>query len=192
VALKLTPSQTVGPYFSMCLSGPGQDELVPPVHPGRVRIVGRVYDADREPIDDALVEIWQADAHGRFRHPADPRREPPHDPGFRGFGRASIDPSTLEFSFFTVKPGRVPSPDGALQAPHIGIIVQGRGMLRPLFTRLYFPDEGAANAGDFVLARVPEERRHLLVAGTVSDVTPPTYRFDVRLQGADETVFFDF
>jgi protocatechuate 3,4-dioxygenase alpha subunit len=192
LALKHSPSQTVGPYFSMCLSGAGQNALVPVSDAHRIRVVARVYDADREPIDDALLEIWQANALGRYRHPADDREEIPLTPGFRGFGRVTAEPGTLEYVFDTVKPGRVPAPDGTLQAPHIGIIVQGRGMLRPLFTRLYFADEPSANDQDFVLARVPPERRASLMAEPLAEVAPPTYRFVVKLQGTDETVFFDY
>jgi protocatechuate 3,4-dioxygenase alpha subunit len=176
----------------MCLSGPGQNELVSASEPRRIRILGRVYDADRTPIDDALLELWQANENGRYRHPADDRAAPPLTPGFRGFGRATPDAGTLEYSFETLKPGRVPAPDGSLQAPHIGFIVQSRGMLRPLFTRMYFADEPAANAEDFVLGRVPVERRASLIAGVVAGASPASYRFDVRLQGADETVFFDY
>jgi protocatechuate 3,4-dioxygenase alpha subunit len=190
MALKYTPSQTVGPYFSMCLAGPGQNVLVPASEDARIRIVGRVYDADGEAIDDALLELWQANRHGRYRHPADGREALALTPGFSGFGRSAIDPVTLEFSFDTVKPGRVPAPDGALQAPHACLVVQGRGMLRPSWTRVYFDDEATANADDFVLKRVPAGRRRLLVARRESDVTP-TYRFDVRFQGPDETVFFE-
>jgi protocatechuate 3,4-dioxygenase alpha subunit len=190
VALKYTPSQTVGPYFSMCLGGPGQNVLVPASEESRIRIVGSVYDAGGEPIDDALVELWQANRYGRYRHPADRREVLALTPGFTGFGRSGVDPVTLEFSFDTVKPGRVPAPDATLQAPHVCLVIQGRGMLRPSWTRLYFDDETEANAEDFVLKRVPAARRHLLVARRQSDVTP-TYRFDVRFQGPDETVFFE-
>jgi len=191
MALKYTPSQTVGPYFSMRLAEPGQNVLVPLSEESRIRIVGRVYDADGEAIDDALVELWQANRHGRYRHPADAREALALTPGFSGFGRSVMDPVTLEYSFDTVKPGRVPAPDGCLQAPHVCLVIQGRGMLRPSWTRLYFDDEAAANADDFVLKRVPAARRRLLVARRESDVTP-TYRFDVRFQGPDETVFFEF
>jgi protocatechuate 3,4-dioxygenase alpha subunit len=174
----------------MCLGGSGQNVLVSPSEESRIRIVGRVYDAAREPIDDALVELWQANHHGRYRHPADSREGLALTPGFSGFGRSGIDAVTLEFSFDTVKPGRVPAPDATLQAPHVCLVIQGRGMLRPSWTRLYFDDEAAANADDFVLKRVPPARRDLLVARRESALTP-TYRFDVRFQGPDETVFFE-
>ncbi|HEX4335225.1 MAG TPA: protocatechuate 3,4-dioxygenase subunit alpha [Polyangiaceae bacterium] len=191
MTLKHTPSQTVGPYFSMCLAGSGRNCLVPAAHLERIRIVGSVYDSDRAPIDDVLVELWQANASGRYRHPMDTRATLPLTQGFSGFGRATVDPVSHEYAFDTVKPGPVPAPDGSLQAPHIGIIVQGRGMLRPLFTRLYFPEETSANDADFVLAHVPGARRGTLVAARVQGAGVPTYRFDVRLQGADETVFFE-
>jgi protocatechuate 3,4-dioxygenase alpha subunit len=191
MALGRTPSQTVGPYFAMRLSGEGHDALLPASDPRCIRVVGRVDDTDRHPIDDALVEIWQANAFGRYRHPADGRTTTPLVPGFGGFGRATIDPNTLDYSFLTVKPGRVPAPDGRVQAPHIAVIVQARGMLRPLYTRLYFDDEPAANEEDLVLLSIPAERRRTLVAASVPAATTPTYRFDVRLGGDDETVFFD-
>lgn len=191
MALKYTPSQTVGPYYSMCLADPGQNVLVPPSETARIRVVGRVHDGNGEPIDDALVELWQANRHGRYRHPADDREALALTPGFSGFGRSAIDPVTLEFSFDTVKPGRVPAPDGTTQAPHLSLVVQGRGMLRPSWTRVYFDDEPAANAEDFVLSRVPVPRRGSLIARRESGIAP-TYRFDIRFQGPDETVFFEF
>lgn len=191
-SLKPTPSQTVGPYYSMRLVAPGQNQLVPANAPGRIRVEGRVLDADGAPMEDALVEIWQANAHGRFRHADDLRVDVPLTPGFVGFGRAPVDLETRRFWFETTKPGRVPAPDGSSQAPHLSLVVQGRGMLRPSFTRLYFAEETDANAGDFVLARVPEARRSTLLAHLVSSDGTPTYRFDIRFQGNDETVFFVF
>jgi protocatechuate 3,4-dioxygenase alpha subunit len=191
-SLKQTPSQTVGPYYAMRLFAPDQNRLVPVSAPGRIRVEGCVLDADGVPMEDALVEIWQANAHGRFRHPDDPRVDVPLTPGFVGFGRAPVDLETRRFWFETTKPGRVPAPDGSSQAPHLSLVVQGRGMLRPSFTRLYFADETTANAADFVLVRVPEARRHTLLAHLVSSDGAPTYRFDIRFQGNDETVFFVF
>jgi len=186
-----TPSQTVGPYFSMRLSGPGQNALVGPEEARRIRIAGAVYDGDGKLIDDALVELWQADAEGHYRHPADDAGRALSE-GFLGFGRSAIDAVTGLYSFDTVKPGRVAAPDGSLQAPHVSLVVQARGMLRPSFTRAYFPEEAASHAEDFVLTRVPPERRRLLVAGRDAGTEPPSYRFDIRFQGADETVFFAF
>jgi protocatechuate 3,4-dioxygenase, alpha subunit len=186
-----TPFQTVGPYYSMRLSGPGLNVLAASA-PNRIRIEGAVLDGDARPIEDALLEIWQANEGGRYRHPADGRADVPLAAGFTGFGRAGAAAHGGEFWFDTVKPGRVPAPDGSLQAPHINVIVQGRGMLAATFTRLYFPDEPDANAVDFVLSQVPATRRRTLVATAVPGVASPTYRFDIRFQGPDETVFFDF
>jgi protocatechuate 3,4-dioxygenase alpha subunit len=187
-----TPSQTAGPYWSMRLGAVGENVLGTPETLGpRVRIEGRVLDGDGKHIEDALLELWQANAAGRYRHPADDRDDVPLDPAFTGFGRAASDFETGEYWFGTVKPGRVPTADGALQAPHLNVIVQGRGMLNPTFTRIYFADETEANAADPVLAQVPADRRHTLIAELVEAEPTPTYRFDVRFQGPDETVFFD-
>jgi protocatechuate 3,4-dioxygenase alpha subunit len=186
-----TPSQTVGPYHSMRLSGPRQNVLVALTEPASIRIEGRVYDGDRKPVDDALIEAWQANAAGRYRHGADDRTDVPLASGFLGFGRATVDPVTMDYRFETVKPGRVPAPDGSLQAPHINLIVHARGLLNARFTRLYFADEAPHNATDAVLGLVPEERRRFLVATVVAG-QDRTYRFDIRLRGPDETVFFEF
>jgi protocatechuate 3,4-dioxygenase alpha subunit len=176
----------------MRLSGPAQHELAQPGVDGRIVVACRVMDADGELVDDALVELWQATAAGRYRHPVDERPAVSHPGGFLGYGRAALDPETREYRFITVKPGRVPAPDGSRQAPHISVVVQGRGLLGALFTRLYFPDEPRANADDFILARVPAERRRTLVATNDTSSSVALYRFDIRLQGPDETVFFAF
>ena len=189
-----TPSQTVGPYFSMRLSGEGDNVLTTPDTVGqRIRIEGRVLDGDRRHIEDALVELWQADSSGRYHHPADNRDDAPLDPGFAGFGRCASDFQTGAYSFLTIKPGPVPHPNGGMQAPHISLTIQARGMLNPTFTRLYFGDESAANDSDPVLQSVPASRRSTLIAETVDGgaSSVPTYRFDIRYQGDDETVFFD-
>jgi protocatechuate 3,4-dioxygenase alpha subunit len=187
-----TPSQTAGPYWSMRLAASGENVLTTAETLGpRVRIEGRVLDGDGKHIEDALVEVWQANAAGRYRHPADDRDEAPLDPAFTGFGRAASDFETGEYWFETVKPGQVPAPEGGLQAPHLNVIVQGRGMLNPGFTRIYFGDETEANEADPTLARVAPERRATLIAELVEAEPTPTYRFDVRFQGPDETVFFD-
>ncbi|HSB85035.1 MAG TPA: protocatechuate 3,4-dioxygenase subunit alpha [Ilumatobacteraceae bacterium] len=189
-----TPSQTVGPYFTMRLSGEGDNVLTSPETSGtRIRIEGRVFDGDRNHIEDALIELWQADSGGRYHHPADERDDVPADPAFTGFGRCATDFHTGSYSFLTVKPGPVPHPGGGMQAPHITLTIQARGMLDPTFTRLYFPDEPAANDADPVLQSVPAHRRGTLIA-EVLDTTGssvPVYRFDIRYQGDDETVFFD-
>jgi len=190
-----TPSQTVGPYFSMVLGG--QNALLQPggaaqVRGERIRIEGRVLDSDGATIEDALIEVWQANAAGRYRHEADDRKELDLDDGFTGFGRAETDFATGLYWFETIKPGRVPDPEGELQAPHISVIVQARGMLKPSFTRMYFPEEEAANDADLVLRMVPTSRRHTLIAQLADGIDPKVYRFDIRFQGEDETVFFDF
>lgn len=187
-----TPSQTVGPYFTLRLYQKGEEILVPEGYTGeRIVIEGKVYDGDRNHIEDALLEIWQANAAGRYRHPDD-TRDIALDHGFTGFGRTVSDFETGEYRFETVKPGLVPDAEGAFQAPHISLMVQGRGMLNPVFTRIYFSDEEAANQDDLTLRRVPASRRETLIAHLVDDRSPKVYRFDVRFQGEDETVFFDF
>jgi protocatechuate 3,4-dioxygenase, alpha subunit len=148
----------------------------------RIRIIGQVLDGEGVPIDDALIEIWQADAQGRYPG----AREPGSNRMFSGFGRqgTGTDPEN-RFVFETVKPGPV---DGE-QAPHISVIVFMRGLLSHAYTRMYFSDEAQANARDPVLNSVPQERRSTLVAQRQED--GPTYRFDIRMQGEGETVFFD-
>jgi protocatechuate 3,4-dioxygenase alpha subunit len=178
----------------MRLSGEGENVLTTPETVGeRIRIEGRVVDGDRKHIEDALIELWQADTAGRYHHPADDRADLPPDPAFNGFGRCASDFHTGAYSFLTIKPGPVPHPGGGLQAPHISLTIQARGMLNPTFTRLYFADEAAANATDPVLQAVPESRRSTLIAERVvaTDSSVPTYSFDIRYQGDDETVFFD-
>lgn len=185
-----TPSQTVGPYFSMRLSQEGENVLTS--REDRIVIEGKVTDGEGNHIEDALLEIWQAAPSGRYRHPDDTRDELDVEPDFTGFGRAASDFHTGEYRFETLKPGRVPDPEGELQAPHISMVVQGRGMLNPVFTRIYFSDEEEANADDLVLRRVPETRRHTLIAQLQEGSSPPIYRFEIRMQGDGETVFFDF
>lgn len=186
-----TPSQTVGPFFSIGLSGEGENVLVSEGVAGdRIRLVGKVLDGDGRPVGDALIELWQANSLGRYRHPDDTRDELVLDQGFTGFGRAATEFETGEYWFETVKPGPVPDPEGELQAPHLNLIVQARGMLNPLFTRVYFPDEEEANSSDLVLRMVPKDRRDTLVAAGEGG-EPAVYRFDIRLQGEDETVFLD-
>jgi protocatechuate 3,4-dioxygenase alpha subunit len=193
-ALGQTPSQTVGPYFAMRLGGEDQHVLAGPATPGRhVRIEGRVLDGDGAFIEDALVEVWQADAEGRYLHPDDRWDDPPADDRFTGFGRARTDFATGDYVIETILPGSVPGPDGRPQAPHLNLIVQARGMLMPSFTRCYFEDAADANAVDPILALVPEERRATLMASLEdADADPARYRFDIRFGGDAETVFFDF
>jgi protocatechuate 3,4-dioxygenase alpha subunit len=189
-----TPSQTVGPYLHIGLV-PGQyagREIFGPavadpgVQGSRVRIEGRIFDGDGSIVPDAMVEIWQADAEGRYASPADGR--PLKSNSFRGFGRCPTDKDG-SFHFETVKPGPAPGPNKALQAPHINVGVFSRGILKRLFTRIYFADE-PANASDPILALVPADRRQTLIAKP-DPARPGLYRFDIRLQGGEETVFFD-
>ena len=188
--LPQTTAQTVGPFFHFALMRDGVDELDPDREAGTpIVVTGTVLDGAGEPVSDAMVEIWQADGGGRYRHPADGRvGDVPTD--FIGFGRvASSDAGS--FRLTTAMPGTVPGPDGTVQAPHLNVQVFARGLLDHLTTRLYFPDH-PANAEDPVLARVPEARRHTLVARAEGEQDGvPVYRFDVVLQGEDETVFFD-
>jgi len=187
MSLRTTASQTVGPYLHIGLTWLVADNLIgPDVTGDPVTIDGRITDADGKPVDDALVEIWQANARGRYDHPDDARNIP-LEPGFRGFGRVPTNAAGA-FRITTIKPGPVPAPGGGMQAPHINVLIFMRGMLRELRTRLYFPDE-PANASDPVLARVPAQRRGTLIA------TPRgsgTLGWNVVLQGSDETVFFDY
>lgn len=184
-----TPSQTVGPYFSMRLAGEGENILATGGEP--IVITGTVYDGARNHIEDALLELWQAAPSGRYNHPDD-TRDLPVDPSFTGFARAMSDFQTGAYRFETVKPGLVPDAEGSFQAPHISLIVQGRGILNPYFTRIYFSDEEQANADDLILRSIPEHRRSTLVAQLVEGSSPKEYVFDIRFQGEDETVFFDF
>ena len=193
----ITPSQTVGPYFAIGLmpeslslswtSSVTNDLVTPDVSGERIRIEGRVLDGDGEPIDDCLLEIWQADAAGRYAHPVDRRALP--NATFKGFGRAATDAGG-GYVFWTIKPGRVSGPESPLQAPHIVVAVFARGMLRQQYTRIYFAGE-AANADDAVLALVPEVRRSTLMARPKPGTDPVVYAFDIHLQGDHETVFFD-
>jgi protocatechuate 3,4-dioxygenase alpha subunit len=187
--LQQTPSQTVGPFFYDGMFRGGENILATDQTRGQpIVITGQVLDGDGEPVPDAVIEIWQADAEGIFNHPADPRRAAA-DPNFRGFGRAATREGGT-YEFHTVKPGRVPDRAGALQAPHIDMRVFARGMLIHADTRLYFEDE-PANADDVLLTSVDPARRHTLLAARLDGPDRPEYRFDIRLQGDDETVFFE-
>jgi protocatechuate 3,4-dioxygenase, alpha subunit len=170
-----TPSQTVGPFFAFGLPFDGGERLV---KDDGIWISGAVYDGAGEPVVDALVEIWQANRHGRYRHPEDTREELPLEDGFDGFGRCATDENG-EFRFYTVKPGAA-----APHAPHINVIVLARGLLQHLFTRIYFPDEEAANAADPLLSSIEDPAmRATLIAHDL--------RFDIHLQGERQTVFLD-
>ena len=191
----ITPSATVGPYFAYGLTPKDYDwsetfsnNLVTPDAAGeRTAISGSVLDGDGLPVPDAMVEIWQADAAGRYADRGDDG--PPSNSAFKGFGRCGTD-AAGQFSFETIKPGAVPGPEGAVQAPHILVAVFARGMLRQIFTRIYFSDE-AANVTDPVLSMVPADRQATLIAKREDGNGRAGYRFDIHLQGEDETVFFD-
>lgn len=192
MSLQMTASQTIGPYLHI-----GTDWLNTAVVAGaevageHIVLQGRMLDGDGKPVSDGLVEIWQANAHGKYAHPDD-QRDLPLEPGFRGFGRVPTDGDGF-FRFSTIKPGRVPGPDHTLQAPHIAVQVFARGLLKQLVTRVYFPDE-PANAEDPVLALVPAERRATLIARRAAQEN--VLEWDIVLQAsangeANETVFFN-
>jgi protocatechuate 3,4-dioxygenase alpha subunit len=181
-----TPSQTVGPYFAIGLPWPDGPLAVPEGTPAAIKISGMVYDGAGDPVPDHLIETWQADSDGHFADLRGYGGESDLE-GFRGFARCGAEGGDGSYELLTVKPGPVPGPGGALQAPHIAVSVFARGMLHRCVTRIYFSDEDAANAADPVLATVPADRRATLIAGA----TEEGYRFDIRLQGPDETVFFD-
>jgi protocatechuate 3,4-dioxygenase, alpha subunit len=187
VNLPLTPSQTVGPFLSLGLPWADGSFVVPEGTPGAITITGRVLDEADEPVPDAVVETWQADPEGRFDHPDDPRGAAAL-PGFRGFGRSCTDPAG-GYRIVTLRPGPLPSPAGGTEAPHLDVSVFARGLLDRVVTRIYFADEAEANAADPVLSAVPEpERRETLLAAPDG---PGEFRFDIRLRGDRETVFFD-
>jgi protocatechuate 3,4-dioxygenase, alpha subunit len=176
---QLTPSQTVGPFLSIGLTWQHGHLVVPEGSSGAIRISGVVLDGAGEPVTDGVIETWQADADGRFDHPDDPRGA--SGSGFEGFGRCATDASG-RYRLVTIKPGAL----GDGQAPHIDVSVFARGLLDRVVTRIYFPDETEANAVDPLLSTLPPERAVTLVADPVAD---GELRFDIRLQGRDETVF---
>lgn len=175
-----TPGQTVGPFFGYALPFDGGDALVRPSHPGAVRLHGTVYDGAGDPVPDAIVEIWQADEHGRVPQVEGSRARDGWT--FTGFGRTSVD-DTGHYSFITVRPG--PTADGG--TAFVAVTVFARGLLHRLLTRAYLSLDDAVAAGDPVLTSVPEDRRHTLVVREDED----GFVFDIRLQGEDETVFLD-
>ena len=167
----LTPSQTVGPFLHIGLPWPDGPDVVPDGAPGAIVIAGRIVDGDGAPVPDALLETWQCDGHGRF-----------DNPDFRGLGRCATD-ADGRYRIRTVKPA---APDRE-QAPHLDVSVFARGLLDRVVTRIYFADEPDANAADPVLSTVDAERRPTLLA----EPAEGGYRFDISLQGEQETVFFD-
>jgi protocatechuate 3,4-dioxygenase alpha subunit len=190
ITLPLTPSQTVGPFFAIGLPWPDGPYVVPEGTPGAITITGTVLDGAGALVTDALVETWQADPDGRFAHPDDPRgpAEPPA--GFRGFGRCATD-TAGHFRFVTLRPGALPLPGGAVEAPHLDVSVLARGLLDRVVTRIYFPDEQAANEADPVLAAIGDAGRRATLVAAAAAARPGEFRFDIRLQGTGETVFFD-
>jgi protocatechuate 3,4-dioxygenase alpha subunit len=196
--LRETPSQTAGPYVHIGLMPnfvaiggvfPADlgDALVNDKTKGeRITIEGRILDGGGEPVRDYALEIWQADAMGFYASPSETRG--PADPNFAGWARTAANPETGAYRFETIKPGRVPFPDGRLQAPHVSFWIVARGINIGLNTRMYFSDEAEANAADPVLGRIEHKAR---VATLIGQRSSNTYTFDIRLQGAGETVFFD-
>jgi protocatechuate 3,4-dioxygenase alpha subunit len=192
VRLTATPSQTVGPFFHFGLGeNAALGRLAGPQTKGeRIFLDIGVFDGDGEPVSDSLVEIWQADADGRYVRPASPAigdawRTPPE---FTGFGRLPTGTDGV-CRFETIRPGRVADAQGALQAAHINVCLFARGLLRQLYTRIYFTGDPALE-GDAIYEMVPADRRETLLAARVTG-DPCRWRFDVRLQGEGETVFFD-
>lgn len=200
--LKETPSQTAGPYVHIGtnpnwveITGVWEGDLglvlvAPEAKGERILVTGRIFDGAGQPLTDALVEIWQADAAGLYNSPEEKRGKA--DPHVVGWGRQPTDAKTGVFRFETIKPGRVPFPDGRLMAPHITVWIVARGVNIGLHTRLYFGDEAQANAEDPVLQRIdPTERVKTLIAPRSEEAGLACYTFDVHLQGVDETVFLD-
>jgi protocatechuate 3,4-dioxygenase alpha subunit len=185
-ALLPAPSQTSGPFLSIgLLRDHVGSSVVSEDDPRAIRIRGRLLDGNGDPVPDGLIEIWQANAAGRYAHADDTRTDIPLEDGFRGFGRSgTVDDGWFEF--VTVKPGRVPGPAGELQAPHLVVLVFARGLLKQLVTRLYFPDESEANATDPILSELDETEQATLIARAEDG----GLRFDIRLQGDGETTFF--
>jgi protocatechuate 3,4-dioxygenase alpha subunit len=214
--LRATTWQTVGPFFQIGLEHLYVDNLASPRATGqRIEIHGRILDGDGQPVPDAMLELWQADAQGHYAHPAQRdaqetnpaqrtvahskedtpaakrggcQTQPPVA-AFRGYGRIATA-TDGSFQFATIKPGRVPAPDSTLQAPHIVVAIFMRGLLRRLVTRIYFPDDEPAHAQDFALKRVDPNRRATLIAQK-SAQRPTLLQWNVALQGENETVFFD-
>lgn len=187
MSLYASGHQTVGPYLHI-----GLNWLITPniagkgVKGDRVTIAGRLLDGDGVGVSDGLIEIWQANAAGKYAHPEDHQKKP-LEPGWRGFGRVATDPKG-SFRFSTIKPGRVPGPLGRLQAPHLVVSVFMRGLLKHLATRIYFPDE-PANSEDPILKLVPPTRRATLIPRRKAK---GLLEWNIHLQGKNETVFFDF
>jgi len=198
--LRQTASQTAGPYVHIGLAPGaagfdiyerelGHDIAGPNAKGERIRVEGLVVDGTGSPVKDVLLEVWQANSDGIYAHP-ESRGEV--EEGFRGWGRVITDFDTGEWGFETIKPGPVPSRNGTTQAPHLNLWIVARGINVGLNTRMYFEDEAQANAADPVLTIIEwENRRGTLIATRSETDGTITYRFDIRLQGENETVFFD-
>ncbi len=187
--LGCTPSQTVGPYLHIVLPWSDGPFVVPDGTSGSFWVTGRVFDGNGDPVTDGLVETWQADPDGRFDHPDDPRgATKPAIPGFRGFGRCATG-TDGEFAILTVKPGPLPADDGRTEAPHLDVSVFARGLLNRVVTRMYFPDDVAANDADPVLASIDDPQLRSTLIAIPND--EGGLRFDIHLQGAHETAFFE-
>ena len=198
-----TPSQTIGPFFHRALLREGWHEIGHEVGHEvgndlaargaageRVAIEGRVLDGDGAPITDAMIEVWQANAAGRYDHSEDLQEDKPLDPNFHGFGRVATGPDG-RFRLRTVKPGPVPGSDDAPQAPHINVSIFARGLLKRLVTRIYFPGE-PLNETDQLLSALPADRRATLIARVATaGAAERVLHFDIVLQGDNETVFLD-
>lgn len=186
-----TPSNTVGPFFHLGMDRPEWGDLTRDNPTGeRITIEGRILDGDGMPVPDAILEVWQANAAGRYNHADDHQTDKPLDPHFRGFGRAATD-AEGHFRFLTIRPGPVPGRGNALQAPHLNVALFARGLLKHLHTRIYFADE-AANAADPLLSSIDDAAaRDTLLARPAASGPPVVYHFDIVMQGANETVFLD-
>lgn len=196
--LRESPSQTAGPYVHIGCTpqftgidvyGPDLGAVMKtgPVRGQEITLRGTVFDGTGTPLRDAMIEIWQPDADGLFPSANETRGQA--DPNFTGWGRSPGHMDTGEFVFETIKPGQVPWPDGRLQAPHISVWVVARGINIGLHTRIYFEDEADANATDPILSRIEHQNRVPTLLARPEDTA--NYRFDIHLQGADETIFLD-
>lgn len=188
-----TANQPIGPFYHFALTpgwatGDSSAGVMagPQAQGERIRLTVRMLDKDASLVTNAMIELWQADAGGKYNHPADTQKKIA-DPAFRGFGRLATDDQGL-CVFETVKPGQVPGLKGRMQAPHINVSIYAPGLLRRAVTRIYF-DGDPANASDEILGLVPEDRRPTLLARPGGE--PGEWRFDLHLSGPCETVFFD-